>query len=144
MGNNTFYLNLEWEKGHEERGLGWALRVHAFTDADNAAAHLVTARPHQTKVDSDVAQRQVRSWLAECALHHCCPPESENILPTRVIEIDPPGSFGKPRLLTSAGKRGQYAALSYCWGVKPSASLSHFNHDEYSKTLNVETLPQTF
>lgn len=68
--------------------------------------------------------------FAECADHNQCPGQAETILPTRVIEVAPVGSPDRPRLLVTFGKKGRYAALSYCGPVthtENSTSLTWIN-----------------
>ncbi|KAH8805109.1 heterokaryon incompatibility protein-domain-containing protein [Xylogone sp. PMI_703] len=140
IGRNTFIIVMHYLR---ERGLGWNLDLYAFTNDKDNAARFVTARQLQPEVNTDAAQKQIKSWLAECSHHDSCPAQPESILPTRVIEIDPPNSSGKPRLLVSEGKRGKYVALSYCWGTNPYGSLGLSNLEEYTKHLDLEKLPQT-
>jgi hypothetical protein len=58
--------------------------------------------------------RQAARWLQSCIEHHSqrCPPVQQE-LPTRVIDV---GSSAHSIRLYETEERGQYAALSYCWG----------------------------
>jgi hypothetical protein len=142
-GKNMYYLNMDLESPKRETRGGWALRIHAFTNSTDQAAPFVTAREIQTEVYSDVSRHQIRNWLAECADHSQCPGQVETILPTRVIEVAPAISPDRPRLLATAGKKGRYAALSYCWGSNSYGELRRCHLNKYLEHLDLEVLPQT-
>jgi hypothetical protein len=59
----------------------------------------------------------LRVWLRVCEQEHGCRPESDGLLPTRVLDV---GDDKNPNLLrlycTSQEERGRYFALSHCWG----------------------------
>lgn len=74
--------------------------------------------------DSDASLRQVSGWLNECLEGHALcrvgisgrkfiDDPTTPTLPDRVIHTG--GPTGQPHLLQTAGRRGRYAALSYCW-----------------------------
>jgi hypothetical protein len=94
-------------------------------------------------VNSDASKHQIQDWLVECADHSQCPGQVETILPTRVIEVAPVDSPDKPRLLVTAGKKGRYAALSYCWGSNSYGELKQSHLNKYLQHLDVGALPQT-
>ncbi|RDL39593.1 uncharacterized protein BP5553_03933 [Venustampulla echinocandica] len=142
-GKNAYYLTMNWESQKRATDIGWALRLHAFTNSTDLAAPFVTARKLQTEVYSDASRHQIQRWLAECADHNQCPGQAETILPTRVIEVAPVGSPDRPRLVVTAGKKGRYAALSYCWGSNSYGELNQSNLNEYIQTLCLNLLPQT-
>jgi hypothetical protein len=140
-GKNTHNLGMEWET--QKRATNWSYRIHAFTNSADLAAPFVTARELQTEVSSDASRHQIQCWLAECADHSQCPRQAKTILPTRVIEVAPVDSPDKPRLLVTAGKKGKYAALSYCWGSNSYGELRRSHLKKYLQHLEVDTLPQT-
>lgn len=47
----------------------------------------------------------------------------EPVLPTRVLDLTRLDEFGELRLMESSGMRGQYAALTWCWGPEPDKVL---------------------
>ncbi|OBT38785.1 hypothetical protein VE00_10630 [Pseudogymnoascus sp. WSF 3629] len=65
-------------------------------------------------------QITIKSWITTCKTSHeyCQPPPSTSPqpLPTRLIDVHPLN----PRLVSTTGKSGTYATLSYCWGLSPS------------------------
>jgi hypothetical protein len=134
---------MEWEplKGvlDDIRCLG----VHAFTTSTDLAAPLVTARRIQTEVHPDASRHQIQDWLVECADHRECPGQAETILPTRVIEVAPVDSPDTARLLVTAGRKGRYAALSYCWGNSSYGTLTRARLNKYLQHVDVDALPQT-
>jgi hypothetical protein len=65
------------------------------------------------------------------------------MLPTRVIDVGAPASKENPRLVVTNGLKGQYAALSYCWGGEQPDSLQQDRLSAYSREIPSEKLPQT-
>jgi hypothetical protein len=82
-----------------------------YTDPDNLAAHLITARPLHPDVHSAEAYSQTRQWLNSCQSHGECPRPTTAALPTRVIEMMPVDHPETPRLLNTVGTKGQYLCL---------------------------------
>lgn len=78
-----------------------------------------------------------KDWVDSCVKHHnlCGPPRGQQppLLPTRVLDLGPPGSTGPVKLLELVqGQRGKYAALSYVWGiVDTSYKMTTLNRDDY-------------
>ncbi|RDL35768.1 uncharacterized protein BP5553_06380 [Venustampulla echinocandica] len=139
-GHNSYRLSLR----HRNLASDSACRhLFAFTSHSTITASLVTARPRQAILDTPAAVQEMRTWLAECRLHDCCPLDNDVVLPTRVIEISPAASPDSPRILVTNGCQGQYAALSYCWGKRPYGHLQNSNLDKYTSRLDVLALPQT-
>ena len=56
----------ELDFGTEQSPRDWYAEMDLFTDVDNQAAHLITARPLQPKVNSPEAYSQVKQWLSRC------------------------------------------------------------------------------
>ncbi|KAF2181155.1 HET-domain-containing protein [Zopfia rhizophila CBS 207.26] len=143
LGNNTFYISIDWGVQGAGRPLGWALRLNAFADPNDNAADFVTARALQRNVTSIEAQSQICSWIRKCSGHECCLAQRDAILPARIIEVSPTRSPSAPRLLITNGGVGKYATLSYCWGASHSSLISSSNMEEYRHHLDVATLPKT-
>ncbi|OBT80661.1 hypothetical protein VF21_00301 [Pseudogymnoascus sp. 05NY08] len=65
-------------------------------------------------------KKTIKSWINTCKnSHEYCQlptPTSAQPLPTRVIDVQP----ANPTLVSTTGKSGTYATLSYCWGLSPS------------------------
>ncbi|KLJ05883.1 hypothetical protein EMPG_10684 [Blastomyces silverae] len=124
-------------------GGGSALFLHAFTTAQDPASAYVTARPLRTDTNSDAARVQIREWLKDCKEHTCCRTlHEDSILPTRVIEVSPPGRQ-YARVLESKYLSGRYATLSYCWGKEGFPNLTRSNYVKLTEELDEETLPPT-
>ncbi|KAJ5611442.1 hypothetical protein N7528_008547 [Penicillium herquei] len=63
-------------------------------------------------------------------------------LPTRVIEVSPPGQ-DRPRVFESNGARGVYATLSYARGKKTFPTLNTSNYAKFTDGLDMNDLPPT-
>lgn len=142
-GRNTFYLDISCWGMTGQWTSGPSLFLHAFTTAEDKASGYVTARPVRTDVGSETATCQIATWLRECEEHMCCPsPLTAPLLPTRIIEVNPPGQ-AEPRLLESGGAHGVYATLSYCWGAGAFQTLNQSNYAQFTESLDLSTLPLT-
>jgi hypothetical protein len=85
----------------------------------------------------------MRGWLHQCETSHArCPPQSQHILPSRVIEV---GNYSKePRLAVFPGRLGRWAALSHCWGVAGLLKTEMASLGRHCEALPLELLPPTF
>lgn len=63
-------------------------------------------------------------------------------LPTRVVEVGPGNDHIK--LVSTAGKKGVYIALSHRWGAQKNLRTLNENLAEHLVKINVEDLSQTF
>lgn len=82
--------------------------------------------PRNTSSDASFAL--ARQWIDECVHGHGgCPVAADVELPARVVDVGDgrPDGGSPPRLhVSTAGERGRYATLSYCWGwTTPEAVL---------------------
>ncbi|CAG7556422.1 unnamed protein product [Fusarium equiseti] len=141
-GRNVFFVRVYYLLGEEEINIGME-SLYAFTTSEDKASEYVTARPLRVDVGSDAARDQIQTWLDDCKGHKSCSTSYTNaLLPTRVIEVTPVDQE-EPRVVESGGQRGTYTTLSYCWGKVPFESLNTSNYAQYSKALNISTLPLT-
>ncbi|KAF4435882.1 HET-domain-containing protein [Fusarium austroafricanum] len=142
-GRNIFWLRLDFYSPTGEHKAGRSSQTHAFTAGNDIASEYVTARPLRTDVGSQVGARQMKTWLEECKEHGCCSnSQKESILPTRIIEVNPPDQ-PEPRIIETQGLRGVYATISYCWGSVPFQTLNTSNYSQLTKRLDMNTLPLT-
>lgn len=109
-------------------GLLYAAVLSITTRPDDplALSGDVVGREVITSVGSTAVFDLLRTWYQNCCADHLeCHPsigsadETFQELPTRVIDvgIDPQAQL---RLRESRRLRGQYAALTYCWGTSPA------------------------
>lgn len=78
----------------------------------------------------------------ECEAHEKCPMRNSPLLPTRVIFVGE--SSEDVRLYKSkTGERGDYIALSYCWGGRQALTTTLETIDRNTKALDVSSLPRT-
>ncbi|KUJ16569.1 HET-domain-containing protein, partial [Mollisia scopiformis] len=85
-----------------------------------------------------------RKWLRECSFsHNNCRRRIQNVLPSRLIELSPLGQPQAARLRYTAGQKGNYAALSYCWGSAEPFRTTTKNAHAYTASLPYSKLPKT-
>ena len=81
------------------------------------------------------------------ASHTLCQLETESALPTRVIDVGLSFTTSADvSLVETKGTRGDYMALSYCWGnpkVHKALKLVHSNFDRLKKQIPFKSLPLT-
>lgn len=66
------------------------------------------------------------------------------LLPTRVLDVGPPGGSQEPRLYVSNGTRASYVALSHCWGKHQILTTRTDNIQEHCRTISSSSLSKTF
>ncbi|KAK0707780.1 heterokaryon incompatibility protein-domain-containing protein, partial [Lasiosphaeris hirsuta] len=98
--------------------------------------------------------RQIQRWLRQCDGGCSCPGEGghqdcsvglsgeavekKTILPSRLVDVR------VPRLCITAGRRGQYTALSHRWGGKSPLTTTRTNLDDHKQRIPAQKLPKTF
>jgi hypothetical protein len=93
----------------------------------------------------DIMAKAVIAHLGECSRDHPqCARCSESLLPSRIIDLGPPGKTTEPRLkINNKSEIGHYACLSYCWGGAQEYMTTQANIDGYLKSLNLSSLSKT-
>lgn len=86
--------------------------------------------------------KAVIAHLGECSRDHPqCARCSESLLPSRIIDLGPPGKTTEPRLkINNKSEIGHYACLSYCWGGAQEYMTTQANIDGYLKSLSLSSL----
>ncbi|KAN0084701.1 Heterokaryon incompatibility protein (HET) domain containing protein [Elaphomyces granulatus] len=85
----------------------------------------------------------LNKWLGYCQENHPkCSKGALQPLPTRVIDVKDDGSV--PSLLLTDGQRGQYLALSHCWGSSPSLLTTTANIQKHLVQISIAELPRNF
>lgn len=116
------------------------------------ADEFVKQRPADPSVSSPEVYQTAKRWISECVhSHEGCPKRDLKVLPplpTRVIDVSKPGSAN---LRISEGDKGQYAALSYCWGSTRqtiatqntlSSLMEGIETASFRKLYRMQSLPQ--
>ncbi|KAF2121176.1 heterokaryon incompatibility protein-domain-containing protein [Lophiotrema nucula] len=93
---------------------------------------------------SSESQALALSWLQQCKLGHPqCGPNVPTELPSRLVGLVSSGDSLSARLCLSEGSKGNYLALSYCWGGPQKYATTLGCIDEYKEQLPYEHLPAT-
>jgi hypothetical protein len=100
--------------------------------------------PHSALNLTSTASIDVNPWLQDCLSNHTCWRDSErDYLPPRFIDCT--GETLRLILCEEVESSHMYAALSHCWGTRPTNMvLTTENLDEFRKGLNYDLLPPTF
>ncbi|KAI5917501.1 HET-domain-containing protein [Camillea tinctor] len=86
-----------------------------------------------------------KEWLESCQKQHStCPQRLLPVLPTRVIDVAPTKELHGAVLVNAQGRKGEYVALSHCWGgpitpVLDATTLGHFQIN-----IPYDALPSNF
>lgn len=103
------------------------------------------ARDVQPDPASEASLAVAKVWHEEClAKHSKCSrlTAQKRPLPTRVIDVG--NTQQNPRLITTSGRTGVWAALSYCWGGKSSFILNDATFNSFFNGQNqLDQYPQT-
>ncbi|OCL03857.1 HET-domain-containing protein [Glonium stellatum] len=91
----------------------------------------------------------VIEWLTDCMTRHpLCRSSNTELpqLPTRVLDLGPPGSSTWPMLFIPNGKRALYTALSHRWGgsANPPLRTTLVNLQNRMKGIDPTTLSKNF
>ncbi|KAL2072844.1 hypothetical protein VTL71DRAFT_12187 [Oculimacula yallundae] len=118
----------------------WSRQLRFFTQDDDVLSLRIPGRPIDPAGNGELLLRRIVRWVNNCSSNHkSCQWSSDVIedprLPARVIDIGIPNSQD-PRLITTNGKRGRWAALSHRWGNVITTS----NESESATTGNIGNL----
>jgi hypothetical protein len=120
--------------------------------AGDPAAGVISTRPIEKEVGSDVILAKVLGWLHECLhgeirgkkLHKHCPSPMDDYLPTRLIEITKVGDNFKLKVKATSGSATEpYCALSYCWGGEQHIKSTKASLSTWMESIPWDNLPQT-
>jgi hypothetical protein len=116
---------------------------------DTIASQFIHTRPHPLP-DSDEAFDLVQGWIRRCCDEHSednlykCSPCTQELLPTRIIDLEPANGTSVPVLKVTGGERGVYVTLSRCWGKNLNTKLTTANLKQWTQGIDVSTLPRSF
>lgn len=90
----------------------------------------------------------IQEWLKACGTEHteCTQPNSNIILPSRLLQVRPGSNHPHVSLIQTANidPQTQYIALSHCWGRSPIIRLLAENHQLFKQEVPFEELSKTF
>jgi hypothetical protein len=95
------------------------------------------------ELDSEESYGIGREWVQNCiGTHIDCGPIEDKMLPTRLIDVGSKGS--DPRLVQMGGLKGNYLALSHCWGGSIRNCLTSETIQAFQKKIPLSELPANF
>lgn len=99
--------------------------------------------PLSYHTNEDLVSSKIQEWLQKYDDTHECRRKSGNFLPTRVIDVGV--SEGRyPRIyIPRDGERGEYLALSNCWGGPQKSTTTLDTRQANLRELVPEALPKT-
>ncbi|OTB01702.1 hypothetical protein M426DRAFT_323207 [Hypoxylon sp. CI-4A] len=147
-------INPELDYSHD----GWSNFGLRFYTDDGSPHTFKYVASRLRLPDTDIPQTfsRIRRCMEACNRHHgdCKVLISgekmshfkKPMLPTRVIDIGPAGWSKDPvLLLTGNNMRGDYVALSHCWGGgKGILETTRANVDEHCRRIPLDKIPKTF
>jgi hypothetical protein len=107
------------------------------------AARYILNRPPVSEIASESSLAAARVWLETCHREHTKCSKDKGVLPTRVLDVGTMSGNEKLRLRASAGEKGRYVALSYCWGSKKFVTLNQATLAAFEAEIDITTLPKT-
>jgi len=116
-----------------------------FETAHALQVFLGDVQTNSMDMASPKAMERAKQRLEECQKEHIkCPARlRDSILPTRLLAV---GSDGDPTIklhISRPDERGQYLALSYCWGGPQQYKTTEENVADNCQAIQLEKLPQT-
>jgi hypothetical protein len=116
---------------------------------DTIASEYILTRPHPFP-DSGEAFDLVQRWIRRCCDEHSednvykCSPCTKELLPTRIIDLEPANGTSVPVLKITGGECGVYVTLSHCWGENLHTKLTTANLEQWTQGIDMSTLTQSF
>lgn len=99
---------------------------------------------HPNPLDPSTIVR-LQTWIRQCDQEHeSCHGERPPTMPTRVLDLGYPNSYDNVKLLETNGQRGNYIALSHCWGTTNSFLTTRETFQSMKNGFNPENVPATF
>ncbi|KAH7390280.1 heterokaryon incompatibility protein-domain-containing protein [Cadophora sp. MPI-SDFR-AT-0126] len=88
---------------------------------------------------------RLQTWIQRCDQEHeACRGEKLPAMPTRVLDLSDLGSDGIVKLVETNGSRGQYIALSHCWGTSNTFLTTRDTIQQMKDGFNPSQAPATF
>jgi hypothetical protein len=88
---------------------------------------------------------RLRNWIERCDQEHqCLHSRWLPVLPTRILDVGEPESTGNVKLVETNGNRGQYIALSHCWGASNSFLTTQDTLESMHNGFLPDQAPATF
>jgi hypothetical protein len=109
----------------------------------DVAARVIGRRSPLVSFNSDQAYDHVQQWLTDCVESHLeCQKTEEALLPTRVVDVGS-ADYDPFVLVVKPGTTGQYATLSYCWGLSDAVKLTQQKLDSEDLSIPLSEFPAT-
>ncbi|KAN0115527.1 Heterokaryon incompatibility protein (HET) domain containing protein [Hyaloscypha variabilis] len=113
------------------------------------ASEYILTRPHPLP-DSDETFDLIQGWIQRCCVEHSegnvleCSLRTKELLPTRIIDLEPANGTSVSVLKITNGESGAYVTLSHCWGKNLRTKLTTANVEQWRRGIDLSTLPQSF
>ncbi|MCJ1396867.1 hypothetical protein MMC11_000057 [Xylographa trunciseda] len=107
--------------------------------------HLVAREVYKSPASEECIS-VAADWLRDCVTNHkICSRllQTDQQLPTRVIDVGLASTSHKPQLILTSGKCGSWAGLSYCWGGGSTFVLKTSNIQDFMRGIPLEDFPST-
>src|SRR6266536_2891315 len=105
----------------------------------------IPLRPVAINPATDEIFAITKTWITECQVNHkSCHYDSGALLPSRVIDVGDNMTTPTIKLhITSEGEKGEYVALSYCWGGTQQVVATTSQLETMTVNLDLSGLPNT-
>lgn len=88
---------------------------------------------------------RIRQWIEICDKYHeSCQTKELPLLPTRVLDVGTSEESETVALVETLGKRGEYIALSHCWGMSNSFLTTRETREDMKRGFHLNQAPKTF
>src|SRR5215471_13474429 len=105
----------------------------------------IPLRPVAINPATDEIFATARAWIVDCLGNHkACHYERKTLLPSRVIDVGDDMTAQTVKLhITGEEEKGEYVALSYCWGGTQLVVLRASTLETMTANLDLSSLPKT-
>jgi hypothetical protein len=100
-------------------------------------------KDRNSSATSEESFELIESWLYECKTNHLCSLNSYVELPTRLIDLETQDRKVLRLYEPEPGTKGQYVALSYCWGKSQAFTVNRKSISTLLRGFSLSSLPKT-
>jgi len=106
----------------------------------------ISGRPLSRYAGDKTCFELARKWRNTCIEEHgkSCGKAAQEKMSSRVVDVGPVGGSQEPRLRITGHEKGEWVALSHCWGSQCQFVTNSNNLNARQRILPLKDMPKTF
>ncbi|KAH8591318.1 heterokaryon incompatibility protein-domain-containing protein [Bisporella sp. PMI_857] len=142
-----FFVDAQ-EDGRYDKPGRISARVELFVARGSKLADsgIISGRPTSPYAHDETCFQLARKWRDTCLGKHgkSCLEVTKRALPTRIIDVGPANGSHEPWLRVTKREKGEWVALSHCWGSTSNFVTDSGNLMARQRLISLKDMPQTF